>query len=58
MDAVILHNPVWEYKRGLVVKEEKHFVTVRIIDKYNKGFVYDLRLPWTMVKLQPTVGEA
>ena len=55
MEAEIQYSPIWEYKKGTIIKEEIDFVTVRIKDG---RMSYDLRLPRAMVKTSMVVAQA
>lgn len=58
MDATIINNSVWEFKRGTVIREETDFVVVRMVDFYNPNWIYDVRFPREMIKFEPTTAQA
>jgi len=58
MFATIKKNHHWEDQRGEVVHEEVDYVIVRIMDKYNSDWAYNVRFPRTMIEYEKVIAEA
>ena len=48
----------WEDQRGTVVGENETHVTVRIADKSNPEWIYDVKIPRSMVVFEKEVAQA
>lgn len=58
MTVSIINNNVWEFKTGEVVREEKDFVVVKVLDPYIPNWSYNVRFPRTMIKYEKVIAQA